>query len=295
MSASSIRSQLERKVKAGADAEKKVGEFRTREAAKRMKATSERAAAARASSPTSVKSRLSAAARYEDEANKAAKEAGTWSTTAAKCSREAADLQVKLAKAEQSERDAVEKIRKREQERAERRAVAERWSFESRLSVTENQVRTALKDLRAPKPEPLRVLLLGASSEGDLRVGREQERILAAVRSATHRDLVELQVHPAATADVLLDGLTQFQPHVVHFSGHSSADLIEFEHDADGHHKGAIVTARAFARAIGATDEPPLLVLLNSCESAPQAEKLVGTVPFAIGMSDTIGDIDAMT
>ncbi|BBA95228.1 hypothetical protein RVR_3 [Actinacidiphila reveromycinica] len=224
MSASSIRSQLERKTRARADAEKKVGEFRSKEAAKRTKATSEREAAAKATNPTTVKSRLRAAARYEDDANKAAKEAGTWSTTAAKHSREAADLQVKLAKAEQSERDAVEKTRKREQEQAERRAASERRSFENRLSTAEQQVRTALRDLRAPKPEPLRVLLLGASSEGDLRVGREQERILAAVRSATHRDLVKLEVHPAATADILLNGLTRFHPHVVHFSGHSSAD-----------------------------------------------------------------------
>jgi hypothetical protein len=152
-----------------------------------------------------------------------------------------------------------------------------------------------LKDLRAPKPEPLRVLLLGASSVGDLRVGREQERIMAAVRSATHRDLVELEVHPAATADVLLDGLTKFKPHVVHFSGHSATDFIEFEQDVNEHHESAIVTDRAFARAIGAADEPPLLVLLNSCHSAPQAERLVSTVPFAIGMSDSIGDVDAMT
>ncbi|MGR6998900.1 hypothetical protein ACU686_13375 [Yinghuangia aomiensis] len=73
-----------------------------------------------------------------------------------------------------------------------------------------------LKELRAPKPEKLRVLLLGAASDGDLRTGREQQRIRAAVQAATHRDLVELDVHPAATADVFLDGLTRFRPHVVH-------------------------------------------------------------------------------
>ena len=42
-------------------------------------------------------------------------------------------------------------------------------------------------------------------------------------------------------------------------------------------------------------DDKPLLVLLNSCHSAAQTGKLVDTVPFAIGMSDTIGDIDAIT
>ena len=77
--------------------------------------------------------------------------------------------------------------------------------------------------LRGPKPEQLRVLLLGATSDGGLRVGREQERIRGAVQSATHRSLVELDVHPAATTDILLDALTRFRPHVVHFSATARA------------------------------------------------------------------------
>jgi hypothetical protein len=68
MSASSYRTQLDRKVRARADAEKKVGEFRQKEADKRTKAAKERAAAAKTSSPTTAKSKLRAAERYEDEA-----------------------------------------------------------------------------------------------------------------------------------------------------------------------------------------------------------------------------------
>lgn len=56
-----------------------------------------------------------------------------------------------------------------------------------------------------------------------------------------------------------------------------------------------IVTATAFANAIRATDDPPLLVLLNSCNSASQIDALVEqVVPFAIGMADEIGDGDAI-
>lgn len=55
------------------------------------------------------------------------------------------------------------------------------------------------------------------------------------------------------------------------------------------------MTAKAFSSAIQATDEPPLLVLLNSCNSADQIQDLVNQlVPFAIGMSDSIGDADAI-
>ena len=153
-----------------------------------------------------------------------------------------------------------------------------------------------VRTVRAPKPEKLRVLLLGSSTDGELRVGREQKRIRAAVESALHRDLIDLDVRPAATTADLLDGITKFRPHIVHFSGHSNEDLIVFERDIDAPHEdGQIVMAATFARAIAATDDPPALVLLNACNSAAQIDNLVdGGVPFAIGMSDTIADGDAI-
>jgi myosin heavy subunit len=312
MSAHTYRSQLEAKAKARVNAEKKAGELRTKEAGKRADATKARAAAARTTSATSANSKLREAARHEDQANAAGREAAQWSTKAAKHSKEESELQVKLAKAEESERQAAERKRKREQAEADRRAAQEQQRFQheqaaaarraaleqehlrQRLTATETRVRMVVRELRAPKPEKLRVLMLGASSEGDLRVGREQSRIRTAVERALHRDLVELDVRTAATATDLLDGITRFRPHVVHFSGHSAEDLIVFEKDIDELHEGAIVTARAFGRAVTATDDPPLLVLLNSCHSAAQIDKLVDKIPFAIGMTDEIGDAEAI-
>ena len=44
-----------------------------------------------------------------------------------------------------------------------------------------------------------------------------------------------------------------------------------------------------------ATDEPPTLVVLNSCDSAAHLDAIVGElVPFAVGMTDAIGDGDAI-
>jgi hypothetical protein len=69
-----------------------------------------------------------------------------------------------------------------------------------------------------------------------------------------------------------------------------------FERDLDERHEGVIVSAGAFASAVKATDDPPLLVLLNSCKSAAQIDRLVNEVaPFAIGMADEINDGDAIT
>jgi hypothetical protein len=295
MSASSYRSQLDRKNKDRAAAEKKVGEFRTKEADRRGKATKERLAAEKASTASTRTSKLRAAQRYEDEANKAARDAGTWSTKVGRLSKEISELSTKLVKAETAERTAAEKARQREQQQTQLRAAAEQRKIESRLSTTERQVGTVLRELQAPKPEKLRVLLLGAASDGSLRIGREQERIRTIVQRATHRDLVTLDVHSAATADTLLDALPRFRPHIVHFSGHSGEDLLELEQDVDDFHESAVVSAGAFARAIAAVDEKPLLVVLNSCYSAAQTESLVEIVPFAIGMAKSIGDVDAIT
>lgn len=296
MSASSYRSQLERKRAQRVDAEKKVGELRNKESKKRAEAGAARAAADRSRSPATKQSKLREADRREDDAASAGKEAAKWQTRASAYAKDEASLAAKLARAEASEAKAAEQRRARDQATAARLAKAREVSLEQRLTTTERTVEHAVRELRPPRPEKLRVLLLGASSLGDLRVGREQARIRAAVTASLHRDLVELDVRPAATAADLLDGITRFRPHVVHFSGHSDDDLIELEADRDEQHPGVIVSATAFAAAIRATDDPPLLVLLNSCNSAHQIDALVETVaPFAIGMADEIEDADAIT
>lgn len=296
MSASQFRGQLERKRKQRFEAEKKAGEYRTKESKKRAEAAKARQAAAKTRSETTAKSKLREAERREKDAETAGKEAGRHQTKASKYAKEESALAAKLTRAEQSEANAAERRRKREQQQRERRAVAEHATLESRISDAESSVDHVVRQLRAPKPEKLRVLILGASAGGDLRVGREQKRVRAAVESALHRDQIELDVRPAATTADLLDGVTKFRPHVVHFSGHSNEALIEYEDEQDEKHEGVIVTARAFAKAIEATDDPPLLVLLNSCKSAAQVDDLVAQVaPLAIGMADSIEDCDAIS
>lgn len=297
MSVSGIyRGQLERKRKQRLEAEKKTGDFRAKESAKRTEASRARQAAARAKSPAMQRSKLAEAERRESDAASAGRAAGDWAAKASRLAADEAALLVRLSKAEQAETLAAERKRKAAEQLAQQRATAERRGLESRVAQAEGKIERVFREMPAPRPEKLRILMLGASSEGELRVGREQKRIRAAVESALHRDLVELDVRPAATTEDLLDGIAQFRPHVVHFSGHSSADLIVFEDELDEPHEGVIVTASAFARAVRATDTPPLLVLLNSCRSAAQVDALVDSVaPFAIGMADSIEDADAIT
>lgn len=295
MSSKQYRSDLDRKRKQAHDADKKAGDYRSAESKKRSEAARARTAAQKNSTDATRNAKLREAERKDKEAESAGREASRWQAKAVSYRKQELSLASKVAIAEHAEAAAIERKRNRENQQEERRTREEKAELERRISNSEATVAQVLRALPAPKPEKLRVLLLGASSEGDLRVGREQKRIRAAVQSALHRDMIELDVRPAATTADLLNGITGFRPHVVHFSGHSNEQMIVFENDVDYPHEGHVVTAKAFAMAVKGTDSPPLLVLLNSCNSASQIDDVVTSVaPFAIGMAGSIEDVDAI-
>ncbi|MFB6931281.1 SAV_2336 N-terminal domain-related protein [Streptomyces chartreusis] len=279
--ANSYRIWLETKNEDRANAGEKASEFRRREADHRARAARERTAAGKTKNVNNQRSRLRNAQLFEDRADKAARDAQIWSAKAAQYGSEAARLGARLAQLTKAERDAG-------------LAAAGEAATRTYASVEDGHVRTVRKELRRPRPEKLRVLLLGAASDSGLRVGREQQRILAAVRSATHRDLVEFVSRPAA-ADAFSDALHQFRPHIVHLSGGSAQDLIALEQGNEGFHDQPMLSPDVFARATAAADDKPLLVLLNRSFSAAQIIRLVDAVPFVISMSDSIGDVDATT
>ncbi len=215
MSANQYRGQLERKRKQRLDADKKASEFRAKESKKRADAAKARQAAIKATNPASARTKTREADRREDEAKSAGADAARWATRAAGYPRDEATLASRLARAEQSERDAADRAREREQQQIARRSAAQQAAMSTRLSEAEAEVQRIDRRIPEPQPEKLRILILGASADGGLRVGREQKRIRAAIESALHRDYVDLDVRPAATTEDLLDGIARFRPHVI--------------------------------------------------------------------------------
>lgn len=206
MSSSSIRSQLERKRAQRVAAEKHASTARSKESSRRSDATKARTSAAKATNDATRKSRLREAHRYENDANAAGKDAATWQSKASGYLNEEVRLQKQLSDAEAAERKAADRKRDQadavsERRRAEQVAAANRETDRLRREMTTrfDTHEQAIAELRAPKQEALRVLILTASSHDDLRVGREQKRIQDAVRFASGRDHVKLDVRPAAT------------------------------------------------------------------------------------------------
>ncbi|MEV4136132.1 CHAT domain-containing protein [Dactylosporangium sp. NPDC049742] len=228
----------------------------------------------------------------------------------AECSKKEAALNNDLNAALTREAAAAERDRKRREaaekqnrqreadalkRRYEQQLRAERNKTAAMISASEGRMSAEISRLRPPQVEPLRILYLTAASRGDLRVDEEIRRVKAGVQAATHRDLVQIEHLPAATPSDLLDGLSRFRPHVVHFSGHSNETVLVFDTGSDAPNPGQHITAQAFARAMSAVDLPPTLVVLNSCKSEAQLAGLLDAVPIAIGMSSSVKDGDAMT
>jgi len=306
-----------------ADIETKIGTAQGKKAKKDAEADSKMASAAKASIDSSRRS-------YERQAQSARRDALRESNKIASLSKDLAKVagdigsqQKALTVAEKSETAAAKREsdkarrvreadqrkeaqarkadeRRRQQERLEdeRRREADQAATTARIAETEQRLSAEIASLHEPKAEQLRILYATAAADKQdpLRVDQEIRRVKAAVKAATHRDLVIIEHLPAATPTDVLDTLISFRPHVVHFSGHANETVLVFDEGTDGYgsSKGKRIGPDVFKELLESTDEAPLLVVLNACKSAAQLDLLLGKVSMAVGMDDSIHDVDAI-
>lgn len=136
------------------------------------------------------------------------------------------------------------------------------------------------------------ILFLGANphmSEVDLskEVREIEERLL----SGKQRDSFQLEKKLAVRTRDLQQHFQNTMPHIVHFSGHGSAEKGLIFEDEAGNPKTVGDMALEGLFALFPSVE---CVVLNACFSANQAEAIRRSVPCVIGMKDNIPNKDAI-
>ncbi len=147
------------------------------------------------------------------------------------------------------------------------------------------------------KKKPLNVLYLTASpaTELRLRVDEEVKQVQKAIRGSVYRDNISVEHRPAADYDSLLDGLNDFRPRIVHFSGHGNGDGLAIEGSGRKKGQGQSISFDFLAETFSSCDDPPDVLVLNACNSSGAKRKFFPTVKALVVMKKSIDDADAIT
>lgn len=143
-------------------------------------------------------------------------------------------------------------------------------------------------------PEKIKILFL-ASNPTDIsriRIDEELREIDERISLGSHRDRFELISHFAVRPRDLTRALLKHQPHILHFSGHGSTSAGIVLEDNNG--KTKIVAAADIAELLSIIQDNLRVVVLNSCYSALQANRITETIDCVIGMNDKVGDSSAI-
>jgi hypothetical protein len=142
--------------------------------------------------------------------------------------------------------------------------------------------------------DKVKVLFLAANPAGTppLKLDEEIRQITAKVRASEHRDSLELVSRWAVRPDDLLQALLEVKPHVVHFSGHGSSATELVLIDDRGEPKP--VSQETLVHLFGTVRDNVRVVVLNACDTLPQAKALTKAIDCTVGMSRPIGDAAAI-
>ena len=129
--------------------------------------------------------------------------------------------------------------------------------------------------------------------QSPLRVDAEIRQVQEVVRGSKLRDSVALHYRPAANLTSIMDGLNDLEPGIVHFSGHGFSGGIAVDHAKVKPASGKVVTFDLLAKAVGAVDNPPQVIVLNSCHSAGAKSAFLPPAKAIVVMGDSISDLAA--
>lgn len=132
-----------------------------------------------------------------------------------------------------------------------------------------------------------RILLLAANSQNTKLLDLEEEvrSIEEHVRMARYGRSVSLLPRLAVRPDDLIRHVREFNPTIVHFSGHGQASGILLRSDLGGHQLVSAQALQRFFRGRGVE-----VVVFNSCFSREQADAVGEVVRAVVGTTNALND-----
>lgn len=241
--------------------------------------------ARRATSLSSIQSRIRDVQKHEEAGARSQKKVADIETRIAREQIRLNDAHKRLASAEIQE--GCQKGQ--EQQRAAQENARRMASLAGTVSQNHQLTMSALKKLEQ-LPRRIIVLFLAANpiDQQQLRLDEEVRGIEEMIRKSQHRDAVDLKSRWAVRPMDVLQAINEIRPTVVHFSGHGSdQDEIVFQDNAGN---AKLVSKEAIVQTMAAGSDDIQLVFFNTCYSRGQAKAVVEHVPAAIGMNTSIGD-----
>ena len=135
-----------------------------------------------------------------------------------------------------------------------------------------------------------KILLLSANPRGTslLRLDEEFREIREGLKRGKNRDRFSIAKAEAVRYRDIQRAILEYEPQIIHFSGHGSGeDGLLFE-DETGQIK--LVDAEALAGLFNLFRERVECVVLNACFSQFQASEIAHHINYVVGMSKAIGD-----
>ncbi|MBD2199453.1 MULTISPECIES: AAA-like domain-containing protein [Calothrix] len=135
-----------------------------------------------------------------------------------------------------------------------------------------------------------RILILSANptNTNKLRLDEEVREIQAGLERAKSRDKFEIITKWAVRTDDLRRGLLDYEPQIVHFSGHGAGSEGLALENSTGQMQ--LVSTASLARLFKLFQDKVECVLLNACYSEAQAEAIYQYIDCVVGMNQQIGD-----
>jgi hypothetical protein len=134
-----------------------------------------------------------------------------------------------------------------------------------------------------------KILIISANPWDTKRIGvaEEYKKIKEVLQLSKLRDNFILDNLPAASDAELRQALLDFEPDILHFSGHGELDGLCFQ-QANGDTQ--FITQDSLSRLFSLFSKKIKCVVLNACYSAEQANTIAQHIDTVIGMSQAIGD-----